>query len=88
MSRTVSMTSTAMAVGNKVMVLGEVTYPGVYTFYGTIDVVSAIAMAGDFTREGRRESIMIISDNFTANPKMRRFNALDAIRKGMATDFD
>jgi polysaccharide export outer membrane protein len=73
------------AAGNKIIVLGQVNYPGIYTFQGTIDVVTAITKAGDFTSDGRRESIMIISDNFTPNPKVRKFNALSALRNGMAT---
>jgi len=73
------------AAGNKIIVLGQVGYPGVYMFQGGIDVVTAIAKAGDFTIDARRESIMIISDNFTPNPKVRKYNALDALRKGMST---
>ena len=73
------------AAGKKIVILGQVHYPGIYTFTGTIDVIEAIAMAGDFTPDGRRESIMIISDNLTANPKVRRLDALTALRKGMMT---
>ena len=73
------------AAGKKIVILGQVNYPGMYTFKGTIDIIQAIALAGDFTPDGRRESIMIISDNFTEHPKIRRFNALGAIRNGMAT---
>lgn len=74
------------AVGNKIIVLGQVNYPGIYTFSGNIDIIEAIAMAGDFTPDGRRESIMIISDNFTEKPKVRRLNALSALRDGMRTE--
>lgn len=74
------------AAGKKIVVLGQVNYPGVYTYTGSLDVIEAIAMAGDFTNDGRRESIMIISDNLTANPKVRRLDALTAIRSGMMTD--
>ena len=73
------------AAGKKIVILGQVHYPGVYTFTGTLDIIEAIAMAGDFTQDGRRESIMIISDNLTPNPKVRRLDALTAIRKGMMT---
>jgi polysaccharide export outer membrane protein len=60
------------AAGKKIIVLGQVNYPGIYTFSGSIDVIEAIAMAGDFTPDGRRESIMVISDNLTEKPKVRR----------------
>jgi polysaccharide export outer membrane protein len=73
------------AAGKKIVILGQVNYPGVYTFNGTLDVIEAIAMAGDFTPDGRRESIMIISDNLTSKPKVRKLNALAALRNGMAT---
>jgi polysaccharide export outer membrane protein len=71
------------AAGKKIVILGQVNYPGVYTFNGTLDVIEAVAMAGDFTPDGRRESIMIISDNLTEHPKVRR---LTAIRQGMMTE--
>lgn len=74
------------AAGKKIVILGQVNYPGVYTFTGAIDVIEAIGMAGDFTPDGRRESIMVISDNLTATPKVRRLDALTAIRNGMMTD--
>ena len=71
------------SAGNKIVVLGQVNYPGIFTFKGNaISVIEVIAMAGDFTTDGRRESVMIISDNFTAHPKVRRLNVLTAIREG------
>ena len=73
------------SAGNKVIILGQVNYPGVFNFKGTISVLDAIAMAGDFTPDGRRESIMIISDNFTMHPKVRKLNALGALRNGVTS---
>ena len=78
--------SIKQSVGSKIIVLGQVNYPGIYTFIGGISVLEAIALAGDFTPDGRRESIMIISDNLTPNPKVRRLDALTALRKGMMTE--
>ncbi len=73
------------SVGNKILVLGQVSYPGIYTFKGTINLLEAVAMAGDFTPDGRRESIMVISDNLTEHPKVRRVDMLTAIRKGTSS---
>ena len=74
------------SAGNKVVVLGQVNYPGIFTFKGNaISLIEVIAMAGDFTVDGRRESVMVISDNFSENPKVRKINALTAIREGAPT---
>jgi polysaccharide export outer membrane protein len=73
------------SAGNKVVVLGQVNYPGIFTFKGNaISLIEVIAMAGDFTVDGRRESVMVISDNFSENPKVRRIDLLTAIRNGVA----
>ena len=74
------------SVGNKIIVLGQVNYPGIFTFKGKLSLIDAIAMAGDFTPDGRRESIMIISDNFSMHPKVRRVNALSAVRDGITSE--
>jgi len=74
------------AVGNKIIVLGQVNYPGIYTFKGTINLLDAVALAGDFTPDGRRESVMVISDNFTPNPKVRKIDMLTAIRQGVSKE--
>ena len=69
-------------VGNKIIVLGAINYPGIYTYKGTMNLLEAIAMAGDFTDEGKRESVIVVSDNLTLQPKVRRVNLFRAIRKG------
>ena len=55
--------------GNKIIILGAITYPGIYTYRGAMTVVEAIAMARDFTSEGKRESVIVVSDNLTEHPK-------------------
>jgi len=73
------------SAGNKFVVLGQVNYPGIFTFKGNaISLIEVIAMAGDFTPDGRRESVMVISDNFSEHPKVRKINVLTAIREGAA----
>ncbi len=73
------------SAGNKVVVLGQVNYPGIFTFKGNaISLIEVIAMAGDFTTDSRRESVMVISDNFSEHPKVRKIDLLTAIRNGAA----
>jgi polysaccharide export outer membrane protein len=69
-------------VGNKIIVLGEVNYPGIYTYSGTINLLEALALAGDFTEDGKRDSVIVVSDNLTESPEVRRVNLFRAIRRG------
>lgn len=72
--------------GNKIIMLGEIASPGIYTFEGSINLLEAIAMAGDFTDEGKRESVIVVSDNLTEYPKVKRVNLFKAIRKGTSSE--
>ncbi|MDD5423532.1 MAG: polysaccharide export protein, partial [Candidatus Omnitrophica bacterium] len=68
--------------GNKIIILGEVQYPGVYTYEGVITIVDAIALAGDITRDAKMESLIVVSDNLTDHPKVKRVDLFKALRKG------
>jgi polysaccharide biosynthesis/export protein len=69
--------------GSKVVVLGEVIYPGVYTFSGSvITAMEAIGLAGDVLPTAKRESIIIVSDNLSMHPKVRRVNLFMALLRG------
>ena len=72
--------------GNKIIVLGEVNYPGVYTYSGTINLLEALALAGDFTEDGKRESVIVVSGNFSEEPVVRRVDLFKAIRRGARMD--
>lgn len=72
--------------GNKIIMLGAVAAPGIYTYEGSINLLEAIAIAGDFTNEGKRESIIVVSDNLTEHPKVRRVNLFRAIREGTSNE--
>lgn len=73
---------------NQVVVLGEVEYPGVYPYRGMMDILTAIGLAGDFTDDGKRESVLVVSDNFTDHPKVRRVNVFRSFRHGtIGNDF-
>ena len=73
-------------VGNKIIILGEIGAPGVYTYNGTMNLLEAIALAGDFNDNSKRESVIVVSDNLTEHPKVRRVNLFRAIRKGTSQE--
>jgi len=72
------------STSSRILVLGEVVYPGVYSFKGAIDVLEAIALAGDFLGTAKRESVIVISDNDTKHPTVRRINVFRSFRHGAA----
>jgi polysaccharide biosynthesis/export protein len=72
--------------GSTVIVLGEVIYPGIYSYKGQGDVLTAIGLAGDFTQQAKRESVIVISDNFSDKPKVRRVNVFGSFYHGTKGD--
>jgi len=78
--------SVVESAGSKIIVLGQINYPGVHTFTGTISALDAIAMAGDFNQDARRDSVIVVSDNYTEHPKVRKLNLLQAIREGASKE--
>jgi protein involved in polysaccharide export with SLBB domain len=68
--------------GNKIIIMGEVTYPGVYSYQGAINLIEAVALAGDFTDAARTDSVIVVHDNMTPNPKVVRVNIFRAVHKG------
>lgn len=72
--------------GSTVIVLGEVIYPGIYSYRGQGDVLTAIGLAGDFTERAKRESILVITDNFSEKPKVRRVNVFSSFYHGAKGD--
>jgi protein involved in polysaccharide export with SLBB domain len=67
--------------GKKIIVLGEVTYPGVYKPPGEINVVEAIGLAGGYTEDAVLKSVMLVRGNLD-NPQAIRLNINNAIKKG------
>lgn len=70
--------------GNKIIVLGEVGYPGIYTYTGTINLIEAIALAGDFTDKAHMDSVIVVHGNLKENPQVRRINMVKVITRGTA----
>ena len=75
----VSISLKKMAAG-KVIVLGEVNYPGVYTMVGHTSLLEVIALAGGFTAHSIASSVVVVKEGF-ANPSAERFDLNKAIHK-------
>ena len=73
--------------GDKLIIMGEVYSPGIYTYYGKLNLIEALAMAGDFTPDARRDSVMVIHGNLTDAPEVTRINMSEIILRG-TTDVD
>jgi len=68
--------------GDKIIVLGEVAYPGIYTFSGMISLLDALALAGDFTEKARRDSVLIVRGNLTKKPEVIRIDLFRILSQG------
>ena len=71
--------------GDKIIILGEVNYPGIYTYSGAINLIEAIALAGDFTGRAKQNSIMIVRRNSAQQSEVNRVNLSRVILKGIST---
>ncbi|OPX30301.1 MAG: hypothetical protein B1H08_02065 [Candidatus Omnitrophica bacterium 4484_171] len=67
--------------GSRIIVLGEVGSPGVYSIEDRKTVLEAIALAGGFTRDAVLNSVIVIKGGF-AHPEATRVNLASALRKG------
>ena len=62
--------------GRKVVVLGEVAKPGVYTFTSDIRLIEVLALAGDCTKYAVRNNVLIIRGDIHKNPTVISSNIL------------
>ena len=67
--------------GKKVIVLGQVRSPGVYSVTGAKTILEAIGLAGGFTDHAVSSSIILIRGGF-AHPEAKRINISKAIEMG------
>lgn len=67
--------------GRKVIVLGQIRNPGVYSVTGERTILEAIALAGGFTNHAASSSVILIRGGFEA-PEAKRINLTLAIKKG------
>ncbi|MFC1631951.1 polysaccharide biosynthesis/export family protein [Candidatus Omnitrophota bacterium] len=77
----VSITLTEVT-GDKIIMLGEVASPGVYTFNPPFNLIEAVAAAGDFTDDARQDCVIVVRGNFTEKPQVKRINMSRIISKG------
>lgn len=68
--------------GNKIIILGQVKGPGIYSYHGNMDLIEAIAGAGDFTADACQDSVMVVHGNLTENPQVMRVNMSQVIKRG------
>lgn len=64
----------------KVIVLGEVKWPGAYTLTGATTVLEAVAMAQGFTNDSLASTIIILKGVYSGNPRVIRVSANLALR--------
>lgn len=66
--------------GKRVIVLGEVSYPGVFQVTGTESTLEAIAMAGGFKDSSLASSLVVIKGVYTDRPRVIRASANMALK--------
>lgn len=64
--------------GSKVIILGEVKYPGVYTITGKKSILEVIAMAQGFTSDSVASSVILVRGGFS-QPKAQRIDLNKAL---------
>jgi len=71
--------------GKRVIILGQVKSPGVYSLTGRQTVLEGIGLAGGFTEHAVEKSVMLIKGGF-ANPEPRRLDLNKALKKAQIGD--
>ena len=67
--------------GQRVIILGEVKSPGVYSLKGRKTILEAVALAGGFTKDAVLNSVIVIKGGFK-NPHPKRVDLASALKKG------
>lgn len=66
----------------KVIVLGDVTNPGIFDIVGNARLLDAIGYAGGFTNLAVKDNVFVIRGDVNANPELIKINAWSIIRDG------
>jgi polysaccharide export outer membrane protein len=74
----VSISLKQMAAG-KVIVLGQVDFPGVYSIVGKTSILEVIALAGGLTPDSVASSVIVVKDGLSENPVAQRLSINKAI---------
>jgi polysaccharide export outer membrane protein len=69
--------------GQKIIILGEVLYPGIYAYQGKINLIDAVALAGDFTKEAHQRSVLLVRGGFSGEPQVKRIDMVEVITQGI-----
>src|SRR3990167_1243699 len=72
--------------GSKVVVLGDVKTPGVYSFSGAIRLAEAIALAGDCTKYAVKNNILVIRGDIHNNPEIISANMISFVKNARLGD--
>lgn len=68
----------------KLFVLGEVNRPGVFEINGEMDIIEAISRAGGFTRDAKKDKVLLIRGNLLS-PQIKTFDIDKALKNGDIT---
>lgn len=71
--------------GKKVIILGQVRGPGVYSVAGKRTILEVVGMAGGFTDDAVASSVVLVRGGFE-NPAAKRLNLTKALKKGDVRD--
>ncbi len=69
--------------GQKIIILGEVLYPGIYSYQGKINLIDAVALAGDFTKDAHQRSVLLVRGGFSGEPQVKRVDMVEVITRGI-----
>ena len=72
--------------GRKIIVLGQVKYPGVYQVSGAKTLLEAIALAGGFTDDSLAGTTVVVKGVYSGNPKAIRVSANRALNGIMSAN--
>jgi len=67
--------------GKRVIVLGQVKSPGIYSVTGRKTILEAIGLAGGFNEDAVSSSVILVKSGFD-NPKAQRLDLNKALKKG------
>lgn len=71
--------------GRRIIVLGQVKSPGIYSVTGRRTILEAIGLAGGFTEDAVANSVILVKGGFV-NPDAKRLDLNKALKKGDLKD--
>ncbi|MFH2145273.1 MAG: polysaccharide biosynthesis/export family protein [Candidatus Omnitrophota bacterium] len=71
--------------GRRIIILGQVKSPGIYSVTGRRTILEAIGLAGGFTEDAVANSVILVKGGFV-NPDAKRLDLNKALKKGDLKD--